>query len=85
MLELNDIQNLEVIDLNDSGALPKQSSVLDEINNEGISGKISKDDKEFFKDIFDQVNDATEPKGKHFVEKKSSQAAPVNNFERQFP
>ena len=68
MLELNDIQNLEVIDLNENKFEPKSSSVLDEINNEGVSGKISSSDKEFFKDVFEQVNDAIEPRGKHYID-----------------
>ena len=68
MLELNDIQNLEVIDLNENKVEPKSSSVLDEINNEGVSGQISSSDKEFFKDVFEQVNDAIEPRGKHYID-----------------
>lgn len=68
MLELNDIQNLEVIDLNENKLEPKSSSVLDEINNEGVSGQISSSDKEFFKDVFEQVNDAIEPRGKHYID-----------------
>ena len=68
MLELNDIQNLEVIDLNENKFEPKSSSVLDEINNEGVSGQISSSDKQFFKDVFEQVNDAIEPRGKHYID-----------------
>ena len=68
MLELNDIHNLEVIDLNENKLEPKSSSVLDEINNEGVSGQISSSDKEFFKDVFEQVNDAIEPRGKHYID-----------------
>jgi len=68
VLELNDIQNLEVIDLNENKLEPKSSSVLDEINNEGVSGQISSSDKQFFKDVFEQVNDAIEPRGKHYID-----------------
>lgn len=69
-MELNDIKNLEVIDLNDSEIEPKSSNVLDEINNQGITGKISKEDKSFFKEVFNQVNEAVEPRGKDYVEPK---------------
>jgi hypothetical protein len=70
---------LEIIDLNEN-VIEESSNVLDEINNEGISGKLTNDDRDFFKDVFHELNDALEPKGKHHVDKKS--ASQPNNFEK---
>ena len=54
--------------------------MLDEINLE--KGSLSIKDKNFFKNIFDRVNQQT-PKGRDYVQPKTTFVP--NNFENQFP
>jgi hypothetical protein len=42
---------------------------------------LSQEDKIFFKNIFDQVNDVQEPKGPHYIENTNNKNKRIRNFE----
>lgn len=85
ILEINDIQSIQVIDLADSGPPSKATNVLEQLNSYSIRDSktgLTKEDKNFFKTIFDIVK--PEPRGKDYVE-QAKKNRKVNNFEEQFP
>ena len=85
VLELSDIQGIEVIDLAAQPTIPPRNAasanILDEINGTAEK-KMTHQDKEFFKKVFEEVRTEVQPKGADFVEPRQVIA---NNMDRQFP
>lgn len=85
---------MEIIDLDDieveEPKLNKDQyeNILDQINEvpqEEEIKRMSAQDKEFMKRVYNELHEERQPKGKHYVDQRKKKPQVVNNMDAQFP